>query len=104
MLPGSYRMRLPKGSSVTDEIRRFSSQYGARLSAHPNDLAVNLMAQPDDNMKTFAIRSAYQILSVIIVIIDFIIKIQTPQQAYGGALLSPLLRASVYVICIYTIC
>jgi hypothetical protein len=31
----------------TEEIRRYSSQYSARLSAHPNDLIVNLMAQPD---------------------------------------------------------
>jgi hypothetical protein len=29
------------------EIRRYSSQYSARLSAHPDDLVVNLMAQPD---------------------------------------------------------
>jgi hypothetical protein len=29
--------------AVTEEIRRYSSQYSARLSVHPNDLAVNLM-------------------------------------------------------------
>jgi hypothetical protein len=28
---------------VKEEIRRYSSQYSARLSAHPNGLEVNLM-------------------------------------------------------------
>jgi hypothetical protein len=32
--------------TVKEEIRRYSSQYNARLSAHPNDLIVNLMALP----------------------------------------------------------
>jgi hypothetical protein len=32
----------------TEEIRRYSSQYNARLSAHPNDLIVNLMELPDN--------------------------------------------------------
>jgi hypothetical protein len=30
--------------TVKEEIRRYSSQY----SAHPNDLVVNLMEQPDN--------------------------------------------------------
>jgi hypothetical protein len=30
----------------TEEIRRYSSQYCARLSAHPNGLIVNLMELP----------------------------------------------------------
>jgi hypothetical protein len=34
--------------SVRDEIRRYSSQYSARLSVHSNGLVVNLMAQPDN--------------------------------------------------------
>jgi hypothetical protein len=34
--------------TVKDEIRRYSSQYSARLSAHPNDLLVNLMEPPDN--------------------------------------------------------
>jgi hypothetical protein len=34
--------------TVKEEIRRYSSQYSARLSAHPNGLAVNLMEQPDN--------------------------------------------------------
>jgi hypothetical protein len=34
--------------TVKEEIRRNSSQYSARLSAHPNDLIVNLMEQPDN--------------------------------------------------------
>jgi hypothetical protein len=34
-----YRTTIPL---PTEEIRRYSSQYSARLSAHPNDLTVNL--------------------------------------------------------------
>jgi hypothetical protein len=34
--------------TVKEEIRRYSSQYNARLSAHPNDLIVNLMELPDN--------------------------------------------------------
>jgi hypothetical protein len=30
------------------EIRRYSSQYSVRFSAHPNGLVVNLMEQPDN--------------------------------------------------------
>jgi hypothetical protein len=33
---------------VKEEIRRYSSQYSARLSAQPNDLTVNLMELPDN--------------------------------------------------------
>jgi hypothetical protein len=33
--------------TVKEEIRRYSSQYSARLSAHPNDLIVNLIELPD---------------------------------------------------------
>jgi hypothetical protein len=32
--------------TVKEEIRHYSSQYSARLSAHPNGLVVNLMDQP----------------------------------------------------------
>jgi hypothetical protein len=34
--------------TVKEEIRRYSSQYSARLSAHPNDLIVNLMELLDN--------------------------------------------------------
>jgi hypothetical protein len=33
-------------STVKDEIRRFSSHYGARLRTHPNHLAANLLGEP----------------------------------------------------------
>jgi hypothetical protein len=33
--------------TVKEEICHYSSQYSARLSVHPNKLAVNLMAQLD---------------------------------------------------------
>jgi hypothetical protein len=34
--------------TVKEEIRRYSSQYSASLSAHPNDLIVNLMELPNN--------------------------------------------------------
>jgi hypothetical protein len=34
--------------TVKEEIFRYSSQYSARLSAHPNDLTVNLIGLPDN--------------------------------------------------------
>jgi hypothetical protein len=33
--------------TVKEEIRRYSSQYSDHLSAHPNDLIVNLIDLPD---------------------------------------------------------
>jgi hypothetical protein len=41
----------PKGSpniTVKEEIQPYSSQYSARLSAHPNDLITNFMELPDN--------------------------------------------------------
>jgi hypothetical protein len=37
--------------SVEVEIRRYSSQHSAHLIAHPNDLIVNLMEQPNNNRR-----------------------------------------------------
>jgi hypothetical protein len=34
--------------TVKEEIRRYISQYSARLRAHPNDLIVNLIELPDN--------------------------------------------------------
>jgi hypothetical protein len=35
--------------TVKEEIRRYSSQYSARLSTHPNDPIVNLIELPDNS-------------------------------------------------------
>jgi hypothetical protein len=55
--------------TVKEEIRRYSSQYSARLSADPNYLIVNLIA------KTPAKWSAYQIPSVIVVFVILVFKV-----------------------------
>jgi hypothetical protein len=34
--------------TIKEEIHHYSSQYSARLSVQPNDLVVNIMAQPDN--------------------------------------------------------
>jgi hypothetical protein len=59
--------------TVKAEIRRYSSQYRARLSAHPNDLTVNLIELPDN--KTPAKLSAYRIVSVTVVFVVLVCKV-----------------------------
>jgi hypothetical protein len=45
-----YLKRFPT-PTVTEEIRHYSSQYSACLSAHPNNLLVILMEQPGNNRR-----------------------------------------------------
>jgi hypothetical protein len=47
-VPNAVIRRDLRTPTVKEEIRRYSSQYSARLSAHPNDLTVKLMEQPDN--------------------------------------------------------
>jgi hypothetical protein len=47
-VPNSLFRRDLSCPTVKEEIRRYSSQYSARLSAHPNDLIVNLIELPDN--------------------------------------------------------
>jgi hypothetical protein len=42
-VPSAVIRRDLKTPTAKEEIRRYSSQYSVRLSAHPNDLLVNLM-------------------------------------------------------------
>jgi hypothetical protein len=41
-VPNTFFQRDLQIPTVKEEICRYSSQYSARLSAHPNDLIVNL--------------------------------------------------------------
>jgi hypothetical protein len=50
-VPNAVILMALQTPTVKEEIRRFSSQYGASPSEHPNNLAVNRMAQPDDNRR-----------------------------------------------------
>jgi hypothetical protein len=43
-----FRFQTP---TVKEEIRRYSSQYNAHLSAHPNDLVLSLTEQPGNNRR-----------------------------------------------------
>jgi hypothetical protein len=47
-VPNTVIRRDLQTPTVKEEIRRYSSQYSARLSAHPNGLVVNLMEQADN--------------------------------------------------------
>jgi hypothetical protein len=47
-VPNTVIRRDLKILTVKEENRRYSSQYSARLSAHPNDLIVNLIELPDN--------------------------------------------------------
>jgi hypothetical protein len=42
-VPNTYVRRDHQTPTVKEEISRYSSQYSARLSTHPNDLLVNFM-------------------------------------------------------------
>jgi hypothetical protein len=77
-VPNTIIQRDPQTATVEEEICCYSSQYSARLSTHPDDLIVNLMAQLDNNKvipKTLANTSAYQIPSVIIVFVVQVFKV-----------------------------
>jgi hypothetical protein len=50
-VPNTVTRRDPRTPTVKEEISRYSSQYSARLSAHPNDLVVNLIELPDNNRR-----------------------------------------------------
>jgi hypothetical protein len=47
-MPNTVIRRDLQAPTVEEEIRRYSSQYSALLSAHPNGLVVNLMKLPDN--------------------------------------------------------
>jgi hypothetical protein len=47
-VPNTVMRRDLETPTVKEEIRRYSSQYSARHSAHPNDLIVNLFELPDN--------------------------------------------------------
>jgi hypothetical protein len=47
-VPNTVIRRDLKIPTVKEEIHRYSSQYSARLSAHPNYLIVNLNELPDN--------------------------------------------------------
>jgi hypothetical protein len=47
-VPNTVMRRDFQTPTVKEEIRRYSSQYSARLSTHQNDLKVNFMELPDN--------------------------------------------------------
>jgi hypothetical protein len=47
-VPNTLIRRDLRISTVKEEIRRYSSYYGARLRTHPNNLAVNHLGLPDN--------------------------------------------------------
>jgi hypothetical protein len=47
-MPNTVIQRDLQIPTVKEEIRRYSSQYSAHLSTHPNDLIVNLIELPDN--------------------------------------------------------
>jgi hypothetical protein len=47
-VPNTINRRDLQIPTVKEEIRRYSSQYSARLIGHPNDLIVNLTELPDN--------------------------------------------------------
>jgi hypothetical protein len=69
-MPNTVIWRGLQTPTVKEEILHYSSQYSARLSVHPNNVVVNLVAQPDNRqLRRHAKWSAYQILSVIVLFV-----------------------------------
>jgi hypothetical protein len=88
---------------VKEVIRRYASQYSARLSAHPNDLVVNFLEPPDNRrLQTPAKCSANQILSVIDVFVTLAFKVYFASFSKVTRDLHYALFYIVYVV--YTIC
>jgi hypothetical protein len=50
-VPNTVIRRDLQTPKVKEKIRRYSSQYSARLSTRQNDLVEKLMAQPDKNQE-----------------------------------------------------
>jgi hypothetical protein len=48
-VPNTVTLRDLQIPTVKEEIRRYSSQYSARLSSHPNVLLVKLIELPDNS-------------------------------------------------------
>jgi hypothetical protein len=72
-------------TSVKGEIRRYSSQYSARLNSHPNDQIVTLMELPG-NRRLWRhlpndLSNRFLVLIVVVVILVFKSYSQKPQQA-----------------------
>jgi hypothetical protein len=72
-VPNTVIRRDLQTPTVKEEIRRYSSQYSARLRAHSNGLTVNLIELPDN--KTPAKWSAYRIVSVIVVFVVLVFDV-----------------------------
>jgi hypothetical protein len=51
IVPNTVIRRDLRTPTVKEEIRRYSSQYSAHLSAHTNDLLLNHMEQQDNNRR-----------------------------------------------------
>jgi hypothetical protein len=66
-MPNTVIQRDLQIPTVKEKIHHYNSQYSAHLSAHQNDLIVNLTELPDN--KTPAKWSAHQIPSVIVVFV-----------------------------------
>jgi hypothetical protein len=93
--------------TVKEEIRRYSSQYSARLRAHPNDLTVNLIELPDNRRLRRHLPNDLPtrfLVVFVILVLRFSLYVLFPKAtrgfepiSYREALLSTLLHATVYV-------
>jgi hypothetical protein len=61
--------------TVREEIRRYSSQYSARLSAYSNNLVANLTELPNNNRRLGRHLLNYLIPSVIVVFAVLVFKV-----------------------------
>jgi hypothetical protein len=65
-VPNTVIRRDLQTPTVKEEIRRYSSQYSARLSAHPSGLVVNLMELPDNRRLRGHLPNLHNLLTVLV--------------------------------------
>jgi hypothetical protein len=75
-VPNTVIRRDLQTPTVKEEIHRYSSQYSARLSAHPNDLIVNTSwsYKTTGNCEDTCLMIFYQISSVIVLFVILVFK------------------------------
>jgi hypothetical protein len=68
---------LKEGRALTEEIRRYSNQYSARLTTHPNDQILILMELPDNRRLRRQVPNDLpdRFFSVIVVLVILVFKV-----------------------------
>jgi hypothetical protein len=92
-VPNTVIRRDLQTPKVKEEIGRYSCQYSARLSVHPNDPVVNLMAQ-DNNIRLVFLRNVRRLLVTASVVPSSPILVTLMKERLSSSETSVLTRAT----------